>query len=117
MLKVEEILLCADRLLIQPLELYTYKVKQLSADTPTAADNTLETDPDKLEEVDVTEVEQDIISDTQRAIVLAKGNFANVNCNVGDTIIYNYKSALQFELMVNTAIIRQNDVIAVLNTK
>jgi hypothetical protein len=114
-MQVKEVKLFGDRVLIKPLKEYTYTVKELRprARVPMGVDNIdLNEVPDSPEMV---EVDVDVKSNIQRAVVVSVGDAEHIPCNVGDTVLYHIKTGIPFELIKGCTLLKHYDIIGVVN--
>ena len=105
-LKIEDVALFGDKILVKPLKFETIKQKQLVPDR-----DAIKTIDPTSDETPMKEITQEIMMDIQRAKVVAVGNSISANVKVGDTIFYHIKTGVAFEMLKDVIILKSYDII------
>lgn len=108
-MQIEEIKLLGDRIIIEPSEFHTYSVTEWVKDEEANKGKDPMTD-----EMVMKEVTKEVKSDIQTGIVLSVGSGVN-QINVGDVVMYNIRACAQFELIKGLGILKQYDVVGIVN--
>jgi hypothetical protein len=113
-MKIEELKLTGERILIKPLKIHKHievqHVPKKKASISKDKDNNLALTELPVEEVDKwEEVKQHVISEVQKATVLAVADKSPFK--VGDVVLYYQKMGIPFNHIYNTYLLKWYDVI------
>ena len=114
-MKIEDIQLQGDRVLISPLEIYTYKTVQHVPDPEFTKGKSQQELMTTEQDVPMVEVEKEVKSDIQQAKVVAIGTSDYIQVKVGNIILYHIRTGVPVELVDNSVMIKHYDILAIVN--